>query len=253
MAASAYFCGSSTQTIRSASWTSRSTSRWWATSVESWSGRSSSTSPSSASSSRPAVEHRVAHDLVPRRDAEPLEELVGAVGPQAQAVAHDVVGRRTPTAASSSPVSGVERRGLAGAGGAGEGDDGVVGRRAGAGRRRARRPRRPRRRSGVVEAAAGRPTACVEASMRAPMSVLRRPASWPPRARTSWSPSRSGRSVRPSLPVASAVHERHSGPASRNRRSSTRRDAPAASRRDRVDPEPVEHRRGTARSSSIST
>ncbi len=46
-AASAYFCGSSTQIIRSVIPISRSTSRWWLTSVESWSGRSSSTSPSS--------------------------------------------------------------------------------------------------------------------------------------------------------------------------------------------------------------
>src|SRR5918994_1376818 len=61
IAASAYFCGSSPHTSMSASCTSRSTSRWWDTSVESWSGRSSSTTPriSTSSSALDSIESRV--------------------------------------------------------------------------------------------------------------------------------------------------------------------------------------------------
>src|SRR5665648_238550 len=45
-AASAYFCGSTTQTIRSTSATSRSASSRWSVATESWSGRSRTTRPS---------------------------------------------------------------------------------------------------------------------------------------------------------------------------------------------------------------
>ena len=51
-------------------------------------------------------QHRVAGDLVAGGDAEPLQQLLGALAcPTRTAVAHDVVGRRTPTADSSSPLS----------------------------------------------------------------------------------------------------------------------------------------------------
>ena len=41
-------------------------------------------------------------------DAEPLQQLVGALLAPHEAVAHDVVGRRTPTADSSRPVSALK-------------------------------------------------------------------------------------------------------------------------------------------------
>ena len=104
MAASAYFCGSSTHTSMSASWTSRSTSRWWETSVESWSGRSSSTTPriSTSSSAFDSIESRVTwwRAGMPSHSSSSSAPSL----PQTQAVAHEVVGRRTPTAASSSPL-----------------------------------------------------------------------------------------------------------------------------------------------------
>ncbi len=105
MARSAYFCGSSTHTIRSVRPTSRSTSRWWPTSVESWSGRSSSTRPSRALSWWPwsSIESRTTRC----RSGISSHSSSSSAGssPQMQAVAYDVVGRRTPTAASSSPAS----------------------------------------------------------------------------------------------------------------------------------------------------
>ncbi len=52
--------------------------------------------------------------------------LAPSSGPQTQACATPVVGRRTPTGERSSRASGVEEAGLAAAGGAGERDDGVV-------------------------------------------------------------------------------------------------------------------------------
>ena len=73
--------------------------------MESWSGRSSSTTPRIASSSRVAssIELRTTRcrggmPSQSRRSSAPS-------APHTQAVAHDVVGRRTPTADSSSPVS----------------------------------------------------------------------------------------------------------------------------------------------------
>ncbi len=103
-ARSAYFCGSSTHTIRSVSPTSRSTSRWCATSVESWSGRSSSTSPSSPLCWWPwsSVESRTTRwrGGISSQSSRPA----AGSSPQTQAVAYDVVGRRTPTAARSRPA-----------------------------------------------------------------------------------------------------------------------------------------------------
>ena len=56
------------------------------------------------------VERRLARDAVARRDVEPAQQRIGAArSPQTQAVAHDVVGRRTPTAASVEPAERVER------------------------------------------------------------------------------------------------------------------------------------------------
>ncbi len=108
MAASAYFCGSRTHTSMSASLTSRSTSRWCDTSVESWSGRSRSTTPRSCSSSRPleSIESRVTW----WRAGMPSHSRSSSAPsrPQTQAVAHEVVGRRTPTAESSSSVSALK-------------------------------------------------------------------------------------------------------------------------------------------------
>ena len=108
MAASAYFCGSSTQISMSASCTSRSTSRWWDTSVESWSGRSSSTTPriSASSSACDSIESRVTW----WRAGMPSHSRSSSAPslPQTHAVAHDVVGRRTPTAESSSPLSALK-------------------------------------------------------------------------------------------------------------------------------------------------
>ena len=104
IAASAYFCGSSTHISMSASCTSRSTSRWWDTSVESWSGRSSSTTPriSASSSACDSIESRVTwwRAGMPSHSSSSSAPSL----PQTHAVAHDVVGRRTPTAESSSPL-----------------------------------------------------------------------------------------------------------------------------------------------------
>ena len=104
IAASAYFCGSSTHTSMSASCTSRSTSRWWETSVESWSGRSRRTTPRIATSSSAceSIESRVTwwRAGMPSHSSSSSAPSL----PQTQAVAHEVVGRRTPTAASSSSV-----------------------------------------------------------------------------------------------------------------------------------------------------
>src|SRR6478609_9681349 len=112
MAASAYFCGSRTHTIMSASWTSRSTSRWWDTSVESWSGRSSSTTPriSTSSSAFDSIESRVTW----WRAGMPSHSRSSSAPclPHTTAVAHEVVGRRTPTAASSSPLSALNMEDL---------------------------------------------------------------------------------------------------------------------------------------------
>ena len=87
--------------------TSRSTSTWWATSVESWSGRSSRISPS-----RPAPgASRGVSSMLSRitwcRLGTPSQSRSSAApsAPQAQAIVHDVVGRRTPMAASSRPVT----------------------------------------------------------------------------------------------------------------------------------------------------
>ena len=124
-------------------------------------------------SSRAGVEHRVAHDLVARRDAEPLEQLVGAV-----AAPHAGGGPRRRRAAYADrgqlePGQRVERRGLAGPGGAGDRDHGVVGgepQPAGGpvdDRPARRRPGRRRAGRGRPRSRASRP------SMRAPMSVPR--------------------------------------------------------------------------------
>ena len=105
MAASAYFCGSSTQTRRSASLTRRSTSTWWATSVESWSGRSSSTSPLSPRSSRGSSS--MLSRITWCRFGTPSQSSSSGApsAPQAHAMVQEVVGRRTPIAASSRPVT----------------------------------------------------------------------------------------------------------------------------------------------------
>src|SRR5918994_2105722 len=108
IAASAYFCGSSTHTSMSASCTSRSTSRWWDTSVESWSGRSSSTTPriSTSSSALDSIESRVPwwRAGMPSHSSSSSAPSL----PHTHAVAHEVVGRRTPTAESSSPASALK-------------------------------------------------------------------------------------------------------------------------------------------------
>ena len=126
MAASAYFCGSSTHTSTSAYLTRRSISRWWSTSVESWSGRSSSTSPSSFWSVGGTVEHAEPRHLVTRRDAHPLQQPLGTFGtPRA--------GQRPRGGGASNADSGelevgerVEQRRLARTGGSGQRDDGVL-------------------------------------------------------------------------------------------------------------------------------
>ena len=104
MAASAYFCGSSTQTIRSASSIRRSTSRWWDTSVESWSGRSSRTTPCSAVSSLPRSSSDSRMTWWRGAMSRYSSSSVAPSLPHTQAVAHDVVGRRTPTEVSSTPA-----------------------------------------------------------------------------------------------------------------------------------------------------
>ena len=119
------------------------------------------------------VEHRVAGGLVPRRDAEPLEQLVGALAPP------DAGGRPRGRRAADAdgrelePGQRVERRGLARPGRAGDRDDGVVGGEP----QPAGGPvddRRGRRRRGRRRAARGRPSAAASRpSMRAPMSVPR--------------------------------------------------------------------------------
>ncbi len=50
------------------------------------------------------VQQAVASHLVPGRDAEPAPAARGALSPHVQAIVHEVVGRRTPVAASSRPV-----------------------------------------------------------------------------------------------------------------------------------------------------
>ena len=189
MAASAYFCGSRTHTSMSASLTSRSTSRWCDTSVESWSGRSRSTTPCSCVVLAAAGEHRVAGHLVAGRDAEPLEELLGALA--APDAGGGPRGGRAADADGGELELGqrVERRRLARAGGAGQRDDGVLRRQLEAaggpvddspGRRRGSRRRRdPARRP--------RPARGLARVHRCQNSG--RPASWPPRARTTCSPS----------------------------------------------------------------
>src|SRR3954447_20954824 len=111
MAASAYFWGSSTHTSRSASLTIRSTSRWCATSVESWSGRSSRTTPSMSWSVRDRATRLAASSIESRvvwcRGGMPSHSSSSWAPslPHTQAVAQEVGGRRTPPADSSSPVS----------------------------------------------------------------------------------------------------------------------------------------------------
>ena len=109
MAASAYFCGSRTHTSRSTSCTSRSTSRWWATSVESWSGRSSSTSPSERSAA-PSSSRRTWW-----RRCTPSQSSTSArrPRPRRRRWSTEVVGRRTLTVAIGTPGERVEGRGLA--------------------------------------------------------------------------------------------------------------------------------------------
>ncbi|MDT4870088.1 hypothetical protein FQZ97_1051490 [compost metagenome] len=85
--------------------TSRSTSRWCETSVESWSCRSSRTTPSKSSSLRgvSSIESRIVWcrgGMPSHSSSSPAPSL-----PHTTAVAHDVVGRRMPTEESSSPVS----------------------------------------------------------------------------------------------------------------------------------------------------
>ena len=76
-AASAYFCGSSTHTSTSTRSTSRSTSIRCATVVESWSGRSSSTSPSNRWSPSSGCGGEV--EVVPARDLQPVQQRPGAL------------------------------------------------------------------------------------------------------------------------------------------------------------------------------
>ena len=209
--------------------TSRSTSTWWATSVESWSGRSSSTSPSRSRSSRGLVEHAVAHDLVAlraRRASRAARPAPSA--PQAHAIVHDVVGRRTPMAASSRPVSALNVEDLpdpvapasattvwspdsASRAPARSATAAASSTRASSSRPRAARGRL------VAGRRSGRPTSDAAA----------RPAAWrPPPARSR----------------GSRLRARRRRPVSANRRSSTRRDT-AAQPVDvaLVDAERVEH------------
>ena len=151
--------------------------------------------PRIASSSRRRVQHRAAHDPVPRRDAEPVEEVLGARRPPTRRpwpTTWSAGVRRPPT--SSSPVSALNVEDLpepvaparATTVWSAESHsrlDGPLERRSGcrrAGRRGDDRatPRSPRR-----GPRCGRRCRCSG-----------RPASWPPPARTSWSP-RSGRSA----------------------------------------------------------
>lgn len=96
-AASAYFCGSTTQISMSTRGTSRSTVTRWLVSVESWSGRSNRTR---LASSVPFDGTRWRRGTSSQSSRSP-----GSSVPQATAIAFDVVGRRTPAEASSVPLS----------------------------------------------------------------------------------------------------------------------------------------------------
>ena len=201
--------------------------------MESWSGRSSSTTPRMASSSRRAssIESRTTRcrggmPSQSRRSSAPS-------APHTQAVAHDVVGRRTPTADELQPGQRVERRGLAGAGRAGDRDHGVVGREPQPAGRPARAPPGSRR-----AARRGADRARPRSPRRGPRCARRcrcsgRPASWPPPARTSWSP-RSGRSAAGGRSVVQVIWRKPSGRAGPRR--STRRAPTGSARRRRVAP-----------------
>ncbi len=74
------------------------------------------------------VEHRVARGLVPRGDAEPLEQLLGALTPPYAGGGPGGGGAAYAHRRQLQPGQRVERRRLARAGGAGDRDHGVVGR-----------------------------------------------------------------------------------------------------------------------------
>ena len=151
--------------------------------MESWSGRSSSTTPVERACPRgrvSSIESRVTwwRGGMPSHSSSSSAPSL----PQTQAVAHDVVGRRTPTAASSRPVSALNVEDLPEPVAPAMRDDGVVGGQpqpAGRALARRPRPRRPARRRGGRGRPRQRPPAPRSGHRcRCPGS----PASWPLRA-----------------------------------------------------------------------
>ena len=120
MAASAYFWGSTTQTMRSTSATRRSASSRCSVLTESWSGRSSTTSPSSSrSSAEPPALGRAPAASAPApsrwwRRRTPSQSRSGPEPswPRTTANASEVVGRSTSTSARGSPASALSREDL---------------------------------------------------------------------------------------------------------------------------------------------
>ena len=92
--------GSVTHTKRSTSSSTRSASTRWSSSRESKSGRSSRTSPSSD----PTCAASEGFDVAARAHGEPVEESATGSSPHTAATGVEVVGRRTPTAATGAPT-----------------------------------------------------------------------------------------------------------------------------------------------------
>ena len=161
-AASAYFCGSATQTNRSTSSSTRSTSTWCARPRESMVGQVEQDQAVEGADRGPPPSRRrgAGHRRRASRAAHPPRRR-----PRCPRSWVEVVGRRTPTAARSAPMSALNVRGLAGPGGARERHDGVA-----AGRWRcARRPPCRRRLGPAAPRRAG--SAASPASTAAPSEV----------------------------------------------------------------------------------
>ncbi len=157
----------------------------WLRSTESKSGRSSRTSPRRAASSSPSSALSRMNRCRGSTPTQSSSRLAGSSGPQTQACATPVVGRRTPDRRQLEPGQRVEQAGLAAAGAAGQRDHGVVARTAKAGCR----PVRP---------------ACARRPGRRPAGTDRSPRRNLASA-FSRSTSRSA-STRPSSPVQRAAH-----------------------------------------------